>query len=236
MTLGKKSTAFLLCAGVFTCAYAVNPQQQWNFRALLDGEPIGYHRFQSFDDGIHTLLHSEAEFEVKFLLLSVYDYSHQATERWRDGCLQEIEAVTNDNDTLFEISGSLVKDDVSNPKFMLQTLSSSGSRDNEQLPGCVMSFAYWNPSILEQSRLLDPQTGAYLDVNILEAGEETLPIGDTRYRAKRYRLSARDLDITLWYSQDSMQWLGLESITPQGYTLRYELLPNASALAAKADR
>ena len=61
-----------------------------------------------------------------------------------------------------------------------------------------------------------------------------MTIGNTSYRAKRYRLSARDLEITLWYSRNSMQWLGLESVTPQGYTLRYQLLPDANQIASKA--
>ena len=42
------------------------------------------------------------------------------------------------------------------------------------LPECVMSFAYWNPDFLEQPRLLNPQTGEYVAVQVEEAGMDVL--------------------------------------------------------------
>jgi hypothetical protein len=35
-----------------------------------------------------------------------------------------------------------------------------------------MTFAYWNPDLLGQSRLLNVQTGEYLDVQVRALGEE----------------------------------------------------------------
>jgi hypothetical protein len=40
--------------------------------------------------------------------------------------------------------------------------------------------------------------------------------------ARSVRLTARQMDITLWYSEDS-EWLALESVAKGGRIIRYEL-------------
>jgi hypothetical protein len=91
-----------------------------------------------------------------------------------------------------------------------------------ELPECVMTFAYWNPDFLEQPRLLNPQTGEYVSVQVEEVGEETLEIRGELVAATRFRLTAYDADITLWYSNDD-KWLRLESVAEGGRIIRYEL-------------
>jgi len=186
--------------------------QQWNFQALLDGDPIGYHKFELRQDGQGRLLSSEAEFQVKFLFVTAYDYRHQATERWDANCLNELGSFTDDNGAEFKVAGTVNKG-----AFVVES-----GRQRAELPQCVMSFAYWNPAILEQSRLLNVQDGRYVDVRINREATEAFRLGSETVRAHRYSLSAEDLDITLWYSADEYEWLGLESVTEKGYTLRYE--------------
>jgi len=48
----------------------------------------------------------------------------------------------------------------------------TGTRGQANLPACVMTFAYWNPDLLGQSRLLNVQTGEYMDVQVRVLGEE----------------------------------------------------------------
>ncbi len=90
------------------------------------------------------------------------------------------------------------------------------------LPECIMSFAYWNPDFLEQPRLLNPQTGEYVDVDVEEIGRELVEIRGEPVAATRFRLTAYDIDLTLWYSNDD-QWLRLESVAEGGRIIRYEL-------------
>ena len=85
-----------------------------------------------------------------------------------------------------------------------------------------MSFAYWNPRFLNQSRLLDPQTGEYLPVDVQPLGREQLTIRGEPVLASAFRLRARNLDITVWYSEDD-EWLGLESVAKGGRIIRYVL-------------
>ena len=41
-----------------------------------------------------------------------------------------------------------------------------------ELPSCVMTFAYGNPKILDQKKLMNSQNGEYLDVDIQFLREE----------------------------------------------------------------
>jgi len=84
---------------------------------------------------------------------------------------------------------------------------------------CVQTFAYWNPSILDARRLLNPQTGEYVDVKVLLMGREVID-GQS---AERYRLLGEGetpLQIDLWYTA-ARDWVALESLTPEGRRLRY---------------
>ena len=49
---------------------------------------------------------SKAEFQVKFLFVTAYDYRHQATERWDANCLRTLGSVTDDNGDAFEVAGT----------------------------------------------------------------------------------------------------------------------------------
>ena len=85
-----------------------------------------------------------------------------------------------------------------------------------------MTFAYWNPRFLEQSRLLDPQTGEYLPVDVQPLGREQLTVRGEAVMASAYQVKARNLDITVFYSEND-EWLGLESVAKGGRIIRYVL-------------
>ncbi|MEE4378751.1 MAG: DUF6134 family protein, partial [Candidatus Competibacteraceae bacterium] len=81
---------------------------------------------------------------------------------------------------------------------------------------------YWNPAILDQERLLNAQTGAYVDVAVSFTGQESFALGNQQITADRYLLEAEGKRISLWYSAEDHRWLGLESMTEDGYRLRYQ--------------
>jgi hypothetical protein len=85
-----------------------------------------------------------------------------------------------------------------------------------------MSFAYWNPLMLQQTRLLNAQTGEYNAVTIKLIGEVTLRVRGVNQMAKQYRLAGDKLSIDLWYSPAG-DWLALQSTTESGRRLRYIL-------------
>jgi hypothetical protein len=96
------------------------------------------------------------------------------------------------------------------------------SDSKEFLPGCVMTFAYWNPEFLKQERLLNPQTGEYLPVKVELLGTDSLEVRGEMVDAKRYKVTAKDIDLLVWYADDK-EWVALESIAKTGHVIRYEL-------------
>ncbi|HEY5807841.1 MAG TPA: DUF6134 family protein, partial [Povalibacter sp.] len=98
----------------------------------------------------------------------------------------------------------------------------SGPSGAAVLPACVQTFAYWDAEFLKASHLLNSQTGEYSAVQITSIGREILTTGGRQREADRHTLRAKDFHIDLWYSPDG-EWLALESLTPQGRRLRYEI-------------
>ena len=200
---------FSLTAGM---ASAEENTRSWNFSVLLDGSPIGYHNFRVIDDAGYRKVKSEASFDVKFLFINAFRYRHTNTERWADECLQEIDAFTNSNGKRFEISGEKAEGG-----FVLES-----AETQRELPECVMTFAYWNPSFLDQQRLLNPQSGEYLEVDVDELEPESIEVRGQSMQARVYSVTAKEMQLKLWYSADD-EWLGLESQAKGGRVIRYVL-------------
>jgi hypothetical protein len=182
------------------------------FRVYLDRNPIGEHSFHLSDlgNGFRQVL-SRASFDVDILIFNAYRYRHESREQWRGGCLERISASTDDNGKAFRVQGERAADGLS--------LDVNGNA--QRLAGCVGSFAYWAPDLLKQPRLLNPQTGELVAVRLEPAGSDRRRIKGRDVQANRYRLRADNLDISLWYTADG-DWVGLESDTGKGRTLRYE--------------
>lgn len=208
--LMKSATAAAALCALLPHHAGASSGNEWRFEVFLDDDPIGFHHFELSTSGDTRELRGEARFIVKLLGFTVYDYSHQNLERWQDDCLQYIEASTDDNGEDLFVRGSRNGEG-------LRLHSSNGSRD---MRGCVMSFAYWNPAILEQQQLLNAQTGEYLDVEVQPLGEKTLQLQDRAVPALHYRLSTDENDIELWYSSDR-DWLALSTTTIGGRQLQY---------------
>lgn len=185
----------------------------WSYQALLDGKPIGTHRFAVFSDGQEARVESDASFRVKILFVEAYRYKHQAREYWRGDCLQSINSSTRENGDRYQVDGA-VRDGL----FQLTTRTSG-----KTLKGCVMSFAYWNPRLLKQARLLNAQTGEYIPVRVESLGVETVQVRGVETRTNRYSLHADKMKIDIWYA-NATEWVALESATENGSILRYELV------------
>ncbi|ANO51210.1 DUF6134 family protein [Woeseia oceani] len=204
--------SLLLVAGWQHTALA-NESERWEFRVSLDGSVIGTHQFQLDEYGESLQLTSMATFDIKFMFFTAYRYRHENSETWADGCLDEIQARTVTNGRTEKVIGEREQGAFVVENDGVQT----------RLPNCVMSFAYWNPDFLQQPRLLNPQTGEYLDVSVTSLPNATLQVRGERQQARHYRLTAKGVDVELWYSQEG-EWLALQSIAGGDRVIRYELI------------
>jgi hypothetical protein len=186
--------------------------QSWDFSVLLDGNKIGYHRFELTDLGDERRVTSEAKFDVRILFINAFRYRHENTEVWSDGCLRKIDARTQANGKKLAVSGTQIQGE-----FIIDD-----GRETNALSDCVMTFAYWDPEFLQQPKLLNSQSGEYIDVEVESLGNQPITVRGQEVAASAYRLTAKKLQVTLWYSTDN-EWLALESVAKGGRIIRYEL-------------
>ena len=192
----------VLCLGIAVLQPATAGVDEWNFRAFLDGSPIGEHRFVLSGAGDERHLSSEASFAVKLLGITAYRYRHSATERWRGNCLVRLAADTDDGGKRSRVR--------------------LGAEGDGPLAGCVMSFAYWNPAIRSQTRLLNAQTGLQENVRVSRIEESVIDVRGTATQAVRWRITGPAAAIDIWYSTAD-EWIGLDSTLESGRKLSYRL-------------
>ena len=196
------------------CSMPVSASQEdsdeWKFTVFLNDDSIGYHHFSLSQSGDRAQLTTRADFDVTFLKIPLFSYEHENTEVWSDRCLERIDSTTDQNGDLYAVNGVRT-----GSGFRLK------NREGENtLPDCVSTFAYWDMEFLERSKLLNSQTGEYVDVKTDYLGESHIEIGDDRTAARHFRLTADDMVIDLWYSHGD-RWLALETLTSTGSVLRY---------------
>jgi hypothetical protein len=220
----RNRLCLLLLAGLAfnLCSASDNSAEEklWRFRVYVNDKAIGVHEYRLQQRGGQEWLNSSAEFEYTLLSVPLYRYQHQNQEIWQDGCLARIESSTDANGKEYAVLG----------EAGAGGFSIDSSKGESVLPGCVQTFAYWNPQFLRASKLLNSQNGEYLDVAISEPVEETIEVLGQSVMASRYQLTAKNLSLDLWYSQAG-EWLSLQSVYDNGRTLRYELM-NEPAVAA----
>jgi len=211
------------CAGIAgwallaACAWAAQPgsdegSRNWNFRVYLNQDPIGYHNFSVVTHGVAYEIKSVAHYLVKVLFINAYHYDHQATESWGGNCLRQLASGSDDDGTTYAVHGQ-----GDEHGFDIDT-----NKNHYSVTGCTMSFAYWNPAMLQQTHLINPETGEDVPVTISHVGEEQVQVHNAAVHAQRYHLHSAKLEIDLWYS-DQGDWLALESALEKGRRLRYVL-------------
>lgn len=197
-------TCLMACGVVFA-------DEQMQFKVFLDDKEIGYHTFNLSGDPMSPEVSVEAAFDVKFLFINAYSYRHAAQERWQDGCLVSLNALTEDGGEEVFVKGQSEES-----SFQVET-----DEGRTVLQGCVRSFAYWKPQWLQSSRLLNTQTGEYEAVERTDMGVETVSLNEQEVVAQKYRLSLpNEKFIDLWYSLNG-DWLSLSSPVNGGRVLRY---------------
>jgi Family of unknown function (DUF6134) len=206
--------ALLVCAaGAAPVSNAATPvSNPRNFSVTLNGRYIGQHQFELAEIGQTLRVVSIAAFDVKILGIRLYTYRHRAVEHWENGCLQGLESSTDDN-------GSRIRVVAGSESGVLKVSEPSGE---QQHSGCSFSYAYWDQRIIDQSQLLNPQTGRFDNVRFEPRGSETIEVRGRPQSANRFRLLTAKLTIDLWYST-SGDWLQLDSDTHDGKRLQYRL-------------
>ena len=191
---------------------AIASAREWTFDVSLDGLPIGTHRFELRGDGATARLTSDARFRVRLLVVDAYSYEHHADETWQGDCLVAFESRTIEQGKSTQVAGRTDGD-----AFVVE-----GPGGRETLARCPMTFAYWNPAILRQKQLINPQTGVATPIAVEPLGNEPVKVRGASVEVTRQRIQTDKTSIEVLYTA-SGEWVGLRSRTREGHVLGYRL-------------
>jgi len=204
-----------LCGAVVVAAHAGEASTRvYAFQALLDDKPIGEHRFTVVVDGAARRVTSDAEFRVRFLGFTAYRYRHHAQEAWAGDCLASLVSRTDDDGKSERVELAKVGD--------ANEITSAAGRSSS-VPGCLMTYAYWNPSLLSQTRLLNPQTGKVDAVKVERVSGGRVLVRGVEVDAVDWRITGGESLVDVWISSQG-EWVGLDSVVAKGkHRLSYRL-------------
>ena len=195
----------LLCSQLLW-AEAVT-EKSWNFKVLINERDVGSHQFRVTVEGDSLSVSSTMNMDFNVLLVKKVTYQHQANETWQGSCLTEVSSLTNRQ-------GKEVSLKVDRVEAGLLIEKNQVADTAEVLPGCVRSFAYWDPELLQGERLLNVETGEYMPVTISRrvSAEDNIT---------HMIIAAPKGDIHLQYDAAG-DWLSLQTKLQMGAVLRYQ--------------
>jgi len=187
-----------------------NSSKKILFEVFLGKKRVGEHSFLFAPSSDGIKVQSRASFNYRLFNISLYKYEHFSEENYdSENCLVKINSSTL---TETKIRGS-VKQKIAGQRkdngFLI-----TGSNEEQLDKNCVMPFAYWNPKFLEQTSLLNAQTGKEVHIAVHE-----LPATES---GVKYSLEGENLNIEVQYSEEG-SWISLKSKVGKGRDLKYVL-------------
>jgi len=171
------------------------------FNVYMNDRKIGYHKldFSRENDLIKSKIN--IEFKVNFLGFTLYKYSHQNIELWKDDSLLKLSAETNKNGDLLNCNFEKVDDD-----YKVDGSFGKRSMKTSQIP-----TSYWNKKIVENKFItaLNTQDCSNLNFTVSYIGQNM--IYNNSLLADHFKLigkesSGEDVDIDLWYDEEN-RWI-----------------------------
>jgi hypothetical protein len=186
------------------------------FAIAVDGKSAGTMQMtiREKDATCQTVeVHARVDVRVFFVR---YTYKYDGTEEWKQGRLMQLQSSTNDDGAPMSVTASAQGDE----------LHVRSREREENVRWDVWTTSYWRlpaPRFRNQGvPLLDADTGKYLEGSLALVGNETLRVGGRSVNCAHYHVSARGIDVNVWY--DDRERLVRQTSKEQGqntiFTLR----------------
>jgi len=180
------------------------------FDVLRDGSKVGEHRlvFEPQDDD--TLKVSvETAMSVSFAFVTLFRYEHKRVERWRDGTLESLAGITNDDGQEYEIS--IVRKEGHYSRTVNGT--------EEEIAGPVKVDSLWSKDRLSAGKLFSAASDQVYRVRSDLLGKETIEAKGAEIEAEHYKLTG-EIDRDLWYGPGG-ELLKVQYEGAEGETFEY---------------
>jgi hypothetical protein len=185
----------------------------WRFRIDRKGKPIGNQRYVVTlgADGREMTVSVTASMAVKVAFVTAFRYEQNAEEVWRDGLLQSLDSVTNDDGQEARVTARRVDD----------RIELTGPGGPFVAAGDLLTTnSVWHPVFVTRRNVIDPSDGTVVGLVIHDRGIETVDDGGGRgQEAKRYDFITPYLAGRLWYGADDRLVGAL--VERKGEVLRY---------------
>ena len=210
-SVGRASLATsVLLSGLLAANVAA--AREWHFDVSVDGIALGTHDIALQENGQARTTRSDMRFRVALLGFTAGSYEQHEEETWQGDCLSRLDSRTTEKGAVTTVAGRL-----EGGSFVVD-----GPKGQQRLPSCVMSFAYWNPRVLKQTKLVNVQTGALTPITVQPPAKEAYELRGASIQATHYRIETARNRIDVWYSPEG-EWIGLRSTSHEGHVLAYRL-------------
>ena len=172
------------------------------FNVLRDGKPIGTHVIKITPEAHGYSVGVDLRLRVTFGPITVFRYSHESREEWKDGQLISLKAKTRENGDEYSVLS------VKSPAGLM----ARGEDGSVLLPSDILTTTYWNRVTVEKSQMLDTQSGKIVNYEVEG------PVHDPQLNAEKFRLTG-DLTLDLWYQDQEFIKMAFENA---GALVEYE--------------
>ena len=188
-TLSLILGSFLLAGALLPAVAQAEPASTTtNFAIIRDGDPIGSCTFRLHRNGRETTVEVVTHVQVKLAFITVYRFDQTETERWVDGRLVSLTAVTDDNGTPHKVAAASRGD----------VLSVEADGKVSEVDPSLMPVSLWNPALVQKTKALDPQDGSIVPLSVVDHGREQVQLPGRSETAHHYSIKTT-FPQEVWY-------------------------------------
>jgi hypothetical protein len=170
-------------------SHAAEPEQFFA-SVLLDNKKIGQFHVRVSRAETGEIEELRARASVSFLGINLYEFTHDLTQTWRDGELQELHGVADDNGTKYAL------------ELARQERDYAGAVNDKPVTLPLEAFpnSIWHYGIVDHPLLFNEVDLQLLKVTTAH-GTETVTFDKKKIRAERVTIKG-DFTATVWFDQD----------------------------------
>jgi hypothetical protein len=181
---------------------------EYTFTVRKDGAPVGQHRVAFEREGDRIEIREETAIEVRFAMIPLYIFEHEAHQVWEDGRAVRIDATTNDNGKKLDITVRANRDGY------IRTVNGRVDRFDES----TTVLAFWNMDTLKHHAFFSAIEDKTLDVSFQYVDREKIIVAGQELDVDHYRMTG-DEERELWY--DAAGHIAKAELHRHGSTIAY---------------
>ncbi len=199
-----------LCAALL-CGPANADVKRTTFAVMRNGDQIGTHTIAIETNGAQTVVDSVTHIQVTLAFVTLYRFDQTEVEHWDNRQLLSLETKTDDNGKTHTTSASRTAD----------VLAIKTADRNAQAASKIIPLDLWNPAVMSQTSVLDPQSGTIVPVKVVDKGEDAVTCGGNVSRRAHHYLITTTFSQDVWYD-DAGQLVAVQMTARDGSVIRYQ--------------